>query len=96
MFQWPKILLALAAPLLLNGCLWGPGKFASTLDLRKDGRFTLDYRGEMVLQLPPDESGSEPWKETMARCFKDGRTKLLPPMKSATQAGQEPPSADEG
>ena len=95
MFQWPKILLALAAPLLLNGCLWGPGKFASTLDLRKDGRFTLDYRGEMVLQLPPDESGTEPWKDTMARCFKDGRTKLLTSVKGSSQVIEEPPPGDE-
>lgn len=95
MIQWPKILLALAAPLVLTGCLWGPGKFASTLDLRKDGSFTLDYRGEMVLQLPPDESITEPWKESMARCFKDGRTKLLTSVKGSAQVLQEPPPGDE-
>ncbi len=55
MHHWTRRLFALAAPLLLTGCLWGPGKFASDLTLRKDGSFILDYRGEMVLQLPPDE-----------------------------------------
>ena len=46
MISWPKILLALAAPLLLNGCLWGPGKFASDLTLKKDGSFVLDSVGD--------------------------------------------------
>jgi hypothetical protein len=65
-----RILVAAAAPLLLTGCLWGPGKFASTLDIRKDGRFTLDYRGEMLLQLPEDKgSALEPWADDKARCF---------------------------
>jgi hypothetical protein len=74
MKHWAKRLLAIAAPLLLTGCLWGPGKFASDLTLRKDGSFVLDYRGEIVLQLPPDDSKSEPWKESLARCRKSGVT----------------------
>ena len=68
MYHWTKRLLVLAAPLLLTGCLWGPGKFASDLTLRKDGSFTLDYRGQIVLQLPPDDAKDEPWKDEMARC----------------------------
>jgi hypothetical protein len=42
MHHWIKRLLALAAPLLLTGCLWGPGKFTSDLTLKKDGSFVLD------------------------------------------------------
>lgn len=68
MHHWTKRLFAIAAPLLLNGCLWGPGKFTSDLTLRKDGSFVLDYRGEIVLQLPP-EAHSEPWSADKARCF---------------------------
>ena len=45
MHQWAKSMFALAAPLLLTGCLWGPGKFTSDLTLKKDGSFVLDYRG---------------------------------------------------
>ena len=56
MHHWTKRLIAVTAPLLLTGCLWGPGKFNSDLSLKKDGSFTLDYRGELVLQLPPDQT----------------------------------------
>jgi hypothetical protein len=55
---WAKRMFVAAAPLLLTGCLWGPGKFASDLALKKDGTFVLDYRGEIVLQTPPDASAS--------------------------------------
>ena len=55
MHHWTKRLFALAAPLLLlTGCLWGPGKFQSDLTVRKDDSFVLNYRGEMILQTPPD------------------------------------------
>jgi hypothetical protein len=70
MHHWTARLFALAAPLLLTGCLWGPGKFTSDLALKRDGSFVLDYRGEIVLQLPADAAyKSEPWKNEMARCF---------------------------
>ena len=45
MHYWTKCLFALAAPLMLTGCLWGPGKFASDLTLRKDGSFTSIIAG---------------------------------------------------
>ena len=49
MHQFAKRIFVAAAPLLLTGCLWGPGKFASDLTLKKDGSFILDYKGEVVL-----------------------------------------------
>ena len=87
MHHWKRTLLALAAPLLLTGCLWGPGKFSSTLDLNKDGSFTLDYRGEIVLAVPEEEKAT-PWSDTMARCFKDGRTQIA-------SEGSTPPADDD-
>ena len=64
---WIKRVFIAAAPLLLAGCLWGPGKFSSDLTLRKAGSFALDYRGEMVLQLPPDAE-ADPWTDAKAKC----------------------------
>ena len=67
------ILRIAAAPLLLTGCLWGPGKFTSDLTLKKDGSFILDYRGEVVLQTPPDaEPKTDTWKSEMAHCYSNG------------------------
>lgn len=41
-----------AATLLLAGCLLLPGRFASAIDLRKDGTFSFSYKGEIhVLAL---------------------------------------------
>ena len=67
MHHWTKRLLALAAPLLLTGCLWGPGKFISDLALRKDGSFVLDYRGEIILETA-DSVASQAWQDSMAHC----------------------------
>lgn len=76
MIHWKRTLLALAAPLLLTGCLWGPGKFTSALDLRKDGSFTLDYGGEMVLAMP-EAPKADPWNAAMTRCYADGRVETV-------------------
>jgi len=80
MHIWARRIFVAAAPLLLTGCLWGPGKFASDLTLRKNGSFILDYRGEIVLQTPPDaeEKAPEPWSADKARCRKDGEVELQP------------------
>lgn len=39
--------LAAAATLLLSACLISPGKFSSTIDLRKNGTFAYGYQGEI-------------------------------------------------
>ncbi len=41
--------LAAVLSLALAACFVMPGKFASSLDLRKDGRFTYAYKGEIFL-----------------------------------------------
>ena len=69
---WGKFIVAAAAPLLLTGCLWGPGKFTSDLALRKNGTFVLNYRGEIMLQLPEDkDEATGPWKDSMLACKED-------------------------
>jgi hypothetical protein len=69
MHQGIKRLFVLGALLLLTGCLWGPGRFTSALLLRKDGSFVLDYKGEIVLQIPPEAMKGEPWSNNKAHCF---------------------------
>src|SRR5207237_9938402 len=81
--------LALSAPLLLTGCLWGPGKFASELTLRKDASFVLNYRGEIVLQLPPDQANADTWKAQYARCYKDGRVEPRADISTDKAASEE-------
>jgi len=77
MHVWPKRIFIAAVPLLLTGCLWGPGKFVSDLTLKKNGSFILDYRGEIVLQTPPEsEAKAEPWKAEFAKCFDNGDTEV--------------------
>jgi len=84
MHHWTKRLFAIVAPLLLTACLWGPGKFTSDLAVKKDGSFVLDYRGEMVLQLPPDAS-SEPWIDAKAKCSDAGRDRACTKVEIAEQ-----------
>ena len=49
-----RLAAILAAPLLLASCLLSPGKFVSSLDIRKDRSFTFAYQGEIIL-LDPSE-----------------------------------------
>lgn len=72
MHIWSKLAFVAAAPLLLTGCLWGPGMFQSELTIDRSGTFVLDYRGEVILQMPSDSNPSAPWKNDMVRCRKDG------------------------
>ena len=78
------MLVAAAAPLLLTGCLWGPGKFASDLTLKRDGSFALNYRGQIVLQIPEDES-TQPWTNAKAKCDEDGKPRACKPAEIADQ-----------
>src|SRR5881392_1883175 len=82
---WSKRLFAIAAPLLLASCLWGPGKFASDLTLRKDGSFVLDYRGELVLQLPPDATQAQPWTASKAKCAEGAKARPCTAIEIADQ-----------
>jgi len=99
MIAWRKMIIAAAAPLMLTGCLWGPGKFNSELALRKNGSFVLDYQGEVVLQMPDDKGAPpEPWKNDMARCYVDGRTEVesdILPIKLEPSDGTDREESDE-
>src|SRR3546814_16848229 len=47
-----RLLLILAAPLLFASCLLTPGKFVSTLDIKRDRAFTFTYAGEVIIADP--------------------------------------------
>lgn len=66
-----------AATLLLSGCFVSPGSFTSSIDLRKDGRFSYAYNGEIYLlglsklaELGSKAKEAEPFKAQP--CFSDG------------------------
>ena len=89
---WGKMLAVAAAPLMLGGCLWGPGKFASNLALNKAGTFVLDYKGEIVLQMPEDKaSPPAPWSEKRLLCYKNGDFQVV----GADAPGEENDAVDE-
>ena len=76
-------IVAAAAPLLLTGCLWGPGKFDSMLTLKRDGSFTLAYQGEIMLQRPDELGGKATpvaWRDGLAVCTKDAEAFLIDDM----------------
>jgi hypothetical protein len=92
MHHWTKRLFAAAAPLLLTGCLWGPGKFQSDLTVRKDNSFVMNYRGELVIQLPPDSDSKtdlEPWEEGIAQCYVGEDGTKPTPVRTADEAPEK-------
>ena len=95
MNHWTRRLFALAAPLLLTGCLWGPGKFNSDLTLKKDGSFVLDYRGEIVLQVPEDQS-TQPWTDAKAKCEDGGKARACTKAEIADQRAAYEKKREEG
>jgi len=89
---WGKMLAVAIAPLMLTGCLWGPGKFTSNLALNKSGSFVLDYRGEIVLQMPDDKgTPAAPWSDKKVLCYKSGKIEVV----DASAPGEANDAVDE-
>jgi hypothetical protein len=65
-----RILVALAAPLLLMSCVLSPGKFVSSLDIRKDRSFTFSYVGDVIL-LDPASTFTNAAAEGLAEGMKE-------------------------
>lgn len=67
MIYWKRSALAMAAALMLPGCLVTPGQFESSLDIRADRSFTFAYKGE-ILAANIDKGGfSAPEGDTPAK-----------------------------
>lgn len=95
MLHWAMRAAAAASFLLLTSCLWGPGKFQSTLTIKGD-RFVLDYKGEIVLDLPPEsQTKAAAWTDTMARCSTDQSPEIVEAGESADGEGARPCTAQE-
>lgn len=75
MTQAPKLALGLLAAMAvaLAGCLLTPGRFTSDLDIRKDGRFTFAYTGEIHLLALSKlaEMGADNGTFTPSTCYSD-------------------------
>lgn len=52
-----RLAFAVAAPLLLLGCILTPGKFTANLSINADRSFTFAYKGEVIAVDPADEIG---------------------------------------
>jgi len=66
--------VAAGAALALSACIVSPGKFDSTLDLRRDGSFTFTYNGQIYLLALSKlaEMGNEAEEEfTESSCYDD-------------------------
>lgn len=44
-----RILIVTGLAVMLAGCLLSPGKFAATMDIRRDGTFSYGYEGQIYL-----------------------------------------------
>lgn len=60
----------LASTAMLSGCLFQPGTFQSTLDIRADRQFTFTYQGEMVMagltqlaEMAEEAEGDQPCRD---------------------------------
>ena len=75
-WTWKRGLAAgmlIALGLALSACLLTPGKFSSALDLRKDGRFSFAYTGEIhLLALSKLAEASQKRTFTPGNCHDDG------------------------
>lgn len=64
--------LMIVLGLALSACLLTPGKFTSALDLRKDGRFTYTYAGEIhLLALSKMAQAARSKAFTPDKCYDD-------------------------
>ncbi|MEO9617190.1 MAG: hypothetical protein ABJF89_06940 [Parasphingorhabdus sp.] len=74
MTYFAKVVAAIAAPLLLTGCLVTPGQFESELVLQKSGEFSFAYEGEISIlgmQKLINVAAESEEDEFEPKCFKD-------------------------
>lgn len=80
MTQSGRMAVAFSLLLLLPSCLLSPGKFTSTLDIRRDRSFTFTYVGEVIAQQPKtttEEGGDAKAKPKESTAATDARMRQL-------------------
>ncbi len=86
-----------ALAILLAACMLIPGKFASSLDLRKDGKFSFAYKGEIHFvspsQLDEKKEGSEAKPD--GKAGKDAEAAQMEAMMGGGMNLTDPKAADE-
>lgn len=79
MTMFTRITAALAPLVFLSGCLLSPGKFTSSMDIRKDGTFSFAYVGEVIVTEPSnsmsDVASGEEDKTSSAAPAKSAKAK---------------------
>jgi hypothetical protein len=80
------------AVLLLQSCFFAPGKFASTLELRRGGQFSFSYQGEILFV---NELGREDQKPELENCWgpAPGSDEAPPPI-VRTRPGTAPEASE--
>ncbi len=71
LYRTIRVAVPMLALLVLAACFLLPGKFASTLDVRRDGHFSFAYKGEIVV-FSPDAMKGKPTPvrdDPAAPCF---------------------------
>lgn len=93
---WTRLIGVMLMPLLLTSCLLTPGRFTADLAIARDGSFTYQYRGEIILltnQSFANEAlggmSDQPFNPETASCFKEtGEVRDCTPAELAEQARQ--------
>lgn len=81
-----KVAVMAGACLALAACLIVPGRFASTLDLRRDGRFSFAYTGELRVLALSKMAGMTAPKPFEAQCSdEDGKERKCTAAEAAEQ-----------
>ena len=68
--KWAAVMVALAAPFSLSGCLILPGEFISEMTVRRSGDFSFSYKGQIQLVGLANMLNSETLSETGSGEFK--------------------------
>jgi hypothetical protein len=92
MIKAMRFVAAMLLPLALSACFFMPGKFNSSLDLRKNGKFSFAYTGEVQFLSPDKMASLGDSAEEPQKCYgslPDEATKAEKAVAAAAEAARE-------